>query len=448
MATLTDRAIKVELAKKTGGKKWLIESLGRGNGSLVLKATKGTPTWYYRYAVARKSYYWPIGPYGEPPALPLKTARIKANELAAECRSLPDGNLHAARERQRAEERARQQAEEKARQQAQDGPQHTLVALVDVYVSHLETHGRDAKGARSSLNHVKRSALAELPASEVTRRQITGLLRGIVEDGKGRQAGKVRAYLHAAYALALRAEGDATAPSALLGFDIEHNPIAGTASLSQFIKPRHRTLSEDELRELWKRLKPLDTPAAAACKVQLLTGGQRWQQLLRATVHDFDAQSGTLTLHDPKGRREQPRMHVVPLPAQALQIVKARAKMAGALDTEWLFTSDGKAHMAESTPAAVLRAISEAMVADGKATAPFLPSDLRRTAETQLAAMGISKDLRAQIQSHGLGGVQARHYDRHEYLTEKRTALDAWAQWLTTGKRGAKVVQIRKAKSK
>ena len=42
--------------------------------------------------------------------------------------------------------------------------------------------------------------------------------------------------------------------------------------------------------------------------------------------------------------------------------------------------------------------------------------------------MGISKDLSAQIQSHGLGGVQDRHYDRHEYMDEKRRVLKAWAR--------------------
>ena len=47
-----------------------------------------------------------------------------------------------------------------------------------------------------------------------------------------------------------------------------------------------------------------------------------------------------------------------------------------------------------------------------------------------LAAMGISKDTRAQLLSHGLGGVQGRHYDQHEYMDEKRNALQAWAEAL------------------
>ena len=56
--------------------------------------------------------------------------------------------------------------------------------------------------------------------------------------------------------------------------------------------------------------------------------------------------------------------------------------------------------------------------------------DLRRTCETMMAALGMSSDIRAQIQSHGLGGVQARHYDRHNYMDEKRDALEKWNRYL------------------
>jgi hypothetical protein len=38
--------------------------------------------------------------------------------------------------------------------------------------------------------------------------------------------------------------------------------------------------------------------------------------------------------------------------------------------------------------------------------------------------------LRAQLQSHGLGGVQDAHYDRHDYMLEKRRALEAWERRL------------------
>jgi hypothetical protein len=48
-----------------------------------------------------------------------------------------------------------------------------------------------------------------------------------------------------------------------------------------------------------------------------------------------------------------------------------------------------------------------------------------------MAALQISQDVRAQLQSHGLGGVQARHYDRHDYFAEKKLAFQKWAKQLT-----------------
>ena len=37
--------------------------------------------------------------------------------------------------------------------------------------------------------------------------------------------------------------------------------------------------------------------------------------------------------------------------------------------------------------------------------------------------MGVSKEARGHLQSHGLTGVQAKHYDDYDYLQEKREAL-------------------------
>ena len=45
---------------------------------------------------------------------------------------------------------------------------------------------------------------------------------------------------------------------------------------------------------------------------------------------------------------------------------------------------------------------------------------LRRTAGARMAALGSSSDVRAQIQSHGLGCIQARHNDRRNYMVDFR----------------------------
>jgi len=76
---------------------------------------------------------------------------------------------------------------------------------------------------------------------------------------------------------------------------------------------------------------------------------------------------------------------------------------------------------------------------------PFQLRDIRRTCETMLASLGVSSDVRAQLQSHGLGGVQTRHYDRHDYMAEKRQTLKTWGRHLERLKMGttANVVPIR-----
>jgi len=49
---------------------------------------------------------------------------------------------------------------------------------------------------------------------------------------------------------------------------------------------------------------------------------------------------------------------------------------------------------------------------------------IRSGVETLLAAHGVSREVRGHLQSHGLTGVQARHYDGHDYMREKGRALE------------------------
>ena len=54
----------------------------------------------------------------------------------------------------------------------------------------------------------------------------------------------------------------------------------------------------------------------------------------------------------------------------------------------------------------------------------FQAKRLRSGVETLLASVGVSSEIRGRLQSHGIAGVQARHYDGHDYMNEKRRALD------------------------
>lgn len=55
-----------------------------------------------------------------------------------------------------------------------------------------------------------------------------------------------------------------------------------------------------------------------------------------------------------------------------------------------------------------------------------------------LAGLGFNSDLRAQILSHGMGGIQQKHYVRYDFEREKRDALQRWEAHLEDIKAGRK----------
>jgi len=375
-------------------------------------------------------------------------AREEANRLEALVDQGADPRAEA--ERRRAADTVRRAA---LAAEAEAG-HYTLERLLWVYIEHLRKHGKSSAGAveNCTVNHVTNAhpEIAHKPANVITARDVAALLRPLTECGKGRTAGKLRAYLRAAFALAARAEVDPDAPAAFLPFHVEGNPVAATGTLAKFNRVLDRTLSEPELRAYYAALSDApDSPIRDALMLGLLLGGQRMAQLVRATVTDADVTAKTLRLFDPKGRRSQARAHVLPLPQAALAIIKrciaraeaqrAKAEREGGAEIVasrplYLFSTAGDVPLRPETVTNAATEIAAALRTKPKPERivkdTFQLRDIRRTCETRLAALGISRDLRAQIQSHGLGGVQARHYDRHDYATEKAAALASWAAYL------------------
>lgn len=69
---------------------------------------------------------------------------------------------------------------------------------------------------------------------------------------------------------------------------------------------------------------------------------------------------------------------------------------------------------------------------------------IRSGVETLLASARISSDIRGRLQSHGISGVQSRHYDGHDYLAEKRQALETLLRLLDAPEE-SHVVQFKAA---
>ena len=381
---------------------------------LAVRATRSAQAYVWQGKLRGRDVRITLGSVA---AWTLEDARRQARELQ---RMVDQGKDPRDLKRSEAEKHAATLAAEAAAQKERaEAGKWTLRRLCSTYCDHLTARGkgRSAADAESLFRCHLPDDVADLPAREVASRQLAEAVRKVVEANKERTAGKMRSYLFAAYKAAQRAPYDARLPADFIGFAVESNPVEPLPPIE--VKAGHRTLDDAELREYLGRL--TDAAADRLLLVALLAGGQRLQQLGRATLADFNAQAGTLRLWDAKGKRKEPREHVLPLGARALAEVEQLAAQARERGSEHLFSHSGRVPVRLETISKRVTEIAKAMA--GK---PFQGRDLRRTCETMLAAMGISRDVRAQLLSHGLGGVQQAHYDRHSYMDEKRAALEAW----------------------
>jgi integrase len=379
----------------------------------------------------------------------LAQAKVKASKWRDLYKN-GETNLRAAliaEQQERDRERAAREAAAHAAHEAETAKhQRTLGALLTAYTDQLARDGKSsAREVRVALHHHVRDARPKLWAASLADIDTDALLAIIAEPadaGKLRQAEKLRAYLRAAYSAGMKARHNAKALPALRGLRVTTNPARDLTPIEGANKARHRALSLAELRAYWQRI--CHRPDYAALRFHLLTGGQRIEQLARVTQADYDVDTQSIRIMDTKGRRTNAREHHVPL---LLDAIDALRSMHGGEAGPYLFTLTGGLSGADASGIFKrVHAVAGAMLANDELPGgTFTPSDLRRTVETRLADAGVSREVRAHLQSHGLGGIQERHYDRHDYLPETREALETLRCLLTSSDTGVTPIRRKRA---
>lgn len=255
--------------------------------------------------------------------------------------------------------------------------------------------------------------VAERPAADITAEDILDMQHRLVEAGKGRSANKLRSYLRAAYQCAQDVRTKASIPVVFKPFRILNNPVAQTRRLGQFDRADKRPFSVDEMRRYWQLIADMPGFEGAVLRLHVLTGGQRIEQLVRLKVADIYRDAIVLT--DGKGRPGQgPRVHRVPLLAQA----RADVALLPKLGEYAISTTKG------AKPISVRTMAGWALQRVAGRIEGLLVKRVRSGVETVLASKGVNRDIRGHLQSHGLSGVQARHYDGHDDMKEKLGALE------------------------
>jgi integrase len=197
---------------------------------------------------------------------------------------------------------------------------------------------------------------------------------------------------------------------------IANSPVAGVRAPNPETS-RDRVLTDDELKAVWRAAEGIGHPFGAILQLLILTGqrrgevaGMRWDEL--------DLERGKLAL--PKERTKNKRFHEVPLSSQAIAIIKALPRIGD----QYAFTLNG------SAPYNGFKVKERFDVAVN--IAPWTVHDLRRTAASGMARLGVSLVVIEKILNHvsgslaGIVGV----YQRHEFAEEKRAALQQWADYV------------------
>jgi integrase len=121
----------------------------------------------------------------------------------------------------------------------------------------------------------------------------------------------------------------------------------------------------------------------------------------------------------PAEKAKNRRAHLVPLSRLAIGILEG----VPSFDDRFVFSTRPGTHISGFSKAKV-QAASLSGVVDWRL------HDLRRTAATRLAELGVTHPVVSKLLNHSPRGVMGvtSIYNRYEYLDERREAMERWAQ--------------------
>jgi integrase len=463
---ITDRAMQ---AASTQADQWLVESFGRGHGALVGRITPaGTRGFYYRYSGPNGQVRIPIGQFAAKgdgsTAFTVAQARSRAMRWAALYRAgFKDLRAHleqqqAIREQQQADEL---RALEEARR-ADELERRRRVTVRDLFerwrdlelkartLPSGERTGRKDSGALALAQFERHvfPRIGDLTAKDVTRADVLRVIDAQLTEGKQRTAQMLFADLRQMFAFGLDRELIASDPMATL----KKARIVGTGT------ERDRILSADEVRRLADALPRANMSPRSVCAVWLvLATGCRIGELMGSTWADagtdravlravadvegvklgfVDLAARTWHLPDTKSGRE----HTIHLSAFAVRQFERLHELRESC--AWVFPST--AGTGPVCPKSFNKQLSDRQRTDEERMSRrskavdalalpggrWTPHDLRRTAASLMAGLGISGDVIDESLNHQIESRVRRTYIRDRREADQARAFDALGERL------------------
>ncbi|WP_338803560.1 site-specific integrase [Xenorhabdus griffiniae] len=397
---LTDSKIRGLKPKNSAYYTWQA-SATRGTGRLGIKIyPSGRKVFVYRYFKDGKEKFINLGDF---PVLSLAEALSKSREAAANI-SAPEKAIieHA-----------------------------TIEQLFKDYIADQKRRGKRAYDkTQYRLNQVLDSQYIDrsTPAKDITPEHIKRVLAEFISRGAVAGSNKVRSNLHAVFNFGLFADNDPAKLNDKVIYGLDRNPVTVVPRQEGADKALDRFLSWDEMRSILNLFQvstvacPINPNYGRLLLLCIFTGGQRPWEIMTNTKDNWDKKNNTLTV--PPHISKNSDYHVIPLCESATKILEQQVKQYP--DSEFLFP--GKTKEGHLLAAEYAKQIRKFCARSGFER--FTPRDIRRTFKTLAGEMGISSEMRDRLQNHKKPGVSTKHYDRYDYLKEKREIVEQWERKL------------------
>lgn len=399
MGKLTDLQIKAWL--KAGER---FEGRSDGNGLyLCYRESFASPKWRFRYRFAGKARAMWIGSYAE---LSLAKARETIKLLSA--RVSLGYDVAGEKKERKADALAKIESDKNA-----------------LLVSHLATEyfERQILGRWKHPDILRRRIdkdinpnIGHLKADEVKPRHIDDMLQSILARGAPTVANDVLRWTRRIFNYGIKRHILEVNPTT--AFDISD---AGGQE-----KARERYLDTGELEQLFtamKLAKGFSIQNELTMKLLLLLCCRK-MELCAARWEDIDLENAIWHL---TGTKNGDAIDI-PLPPVAITWFQQLKDMS--LNSGWVLPARKMQnrmipHIAESTLPVALAKVKTQM----QGVENFTVHDFRRTARTHLAALGVDPIVAERCLNHRIKGVEGI-YNKHQYLDERRKALNLWANKL------------------
>lgn len=201
-------------------------------------------------------------------------------------------------------------------------------------------------------------------------------------------------------------------------------------------------LSEDELRVILPVLPSIGIQNALAIKI-LLSTCVRTNELVKAEWSDIDLEKAEWIIPDTNSKTR--KGFTVPLPPAIVGWFKELKSYACGSKYVLPSRTGNQTHIAALTIGVAVSKLCKRVEGFRR----FTPHDLRSTARSHLTELGINLIVAERCLNHSLGGLVGI-YDQHDYMTERRTALELWTELILACESGAvwkktahNVVQLR-----